>query len=434
VIATKARELLTQARKDELYEGPIPEDDDKAISEAAALVEMAKTAWNQYVRGPEVTAILSIAGEDGDAPEHESNPEPEPEPEVEIPNPEEAIETKEDLPGDAALTKVEPWEGYANDGVKDIKAGIESALKEYPESELADLLGHIWAYEEANKNRLSVLKYLETVAEEIANRPPEGEVEIESPLPDEDAPETDKIDEVAPPVPIPDNEPISRINSDIQPEEVSVEPSPEQETPANDGVSDELLPGAEIASEMPINPNARLLPEEVPQEIDEEPDDYYKLVDHVETELSKERAQVPQSPPEDIPELPWDWTKMTDKELQHLYGVYTSLSYYKNFVLAREERMAMHCKQAADEMHSELLLKLEKYDDHNKPKTMTLLEAEIESLDDVKAWRRRQRKHDIFATAARQERDSYNKIVESLSRLESMRANEWERAGKQTSR
>src|SRR6185436_8911401 len=52
--ATQARAILTQAKADQTYEAPIPEDDAKAVEEATSLVEMAQTAWNQYVRGPEV--------------------------------------------------------------------------------------------------------------------------------------------------------------------------------------------------------------------------------------------------------------------------------------------------------------------------------------------------------------------------------------------
>ena len=70
-----------------------------------------------------------------------------------------------------------------------------------------------------------------------------------------------------------------------------------------------------------------------------------------------------------------------------------------------------------------------KYDEQNKEKRVATIDAEIEQDKAVKKWRRRQRIHDTYANAYRQERDSYVKVVDTLSRLETMRNNEFERSG-----
>jgi hypothetical protein len=97
--------------------------------------------------------------------------------------------------------------------------------------------------------------------------------------------------------------------------------------------------------------------------------------------------------------------------------------------LLREDRVALECKRAADELANELLKAIDKYDDKGKHKTLTLLEKEVEADPHVLNWRRLQYKHDAFTASARRERDSLYKLVESLSRFETMRQQEWQRSG-----
>ena len=61
--ADQARSLLTQAKQDQTYEGPVPEDDAKAIEEANAVIDLATDAWEDQVRGPEVETILPLTAE-----------------------------------------------------------------------------------------------------------------------------------------------------------------------------------------------------------------------------------------------------------------------------------------------------------------------------------------------------------------------------------
>jgi hypothetical protein len=407
--AAQARAILTQAKKDASYEAPIPEDDAKAISEANDLVEMAQTAWDQYVRGPEVEAILRLAAADfsdgngASAPtaeetpsEPEEPPKPEPTPESVAPEPAAAPESGEDTSPD--LSKVEPWDGYENEKVGDINAAINAAPNEMTPDELRELMANIWAWEMAHKRRVRIIGTLNALAERL-------DKEAEGATPE--AQDKEVVKETPPD------------ELDGQP---PAEPGPQPEAPAP--------PAEEPVEEKPEVPEPEKAVEtEQPSRAETDDEDYSNLVRTVQDEIRRERLHTPEPPQEEVPDLPWDWTKITGDQLQRFYGIYSALAYYKGYTLAFEERMASHCRAAADELHRDLLNASDKYDDHGKEKKVSHLEAEIEADSNVMRWRKRQRKHEIFATQARQERDSYNKLVESLSRLETMRHNEWERSG-----
>ena len=115
-----------------------------------------------------------------------------------------------------------------------------------------------------------------------------------------------------------------------------------------------------------------------------------------------------------------------------MYSYYSLLAYYKSFVLTREERIALECKRAADELVNELMKTADKYDEKGKEKRVTVLESEIEADPHVANWRRLQRKHEAYCASARRERNSLYKIVEQLSRFETMRQQEWQRTGQAT--
>lgn len=407
--AAQARAIIAQARKDETYEGPMPEDDAKAISEAEGLVEMAQSAWDQYVRGPEVEALLRLAAEDFDG------SDPEPEAQVETP-PEPETETdggggNDDPPkappaaDEPDLSQIEPWEGYETDKASDIIDGINAAEADdnYSAEDLAELMSNVWAYEEAHKNRSTILSHLEGVAARLSS---------------DDEPE-------------PEQEPEPQPEPEPEPEQPEEDPEPESDPESDPEPEPEPEPEPKVEEKPKAKPRKKKA-EEPGDETDAE--DYANLKEQVEAELRRERVHIPEPPTEDAPELPFDWTRMSDKELHAAYGAYSNLAYFKGYQLAYDERMANHSRQAADELHRELLVKVEKYDEKGKQKTMTVLEAEIEDMDAVKVWRRRQRKHEMFATAHRQERDSLGKLVEALSRMETMRYQEWERSGGKTGR
>ena len=436
VNAEAARAILAQGLKDKTHESPIPEDDAKAVADANELIEMAQTAWDQMLRGPEVEVILKMAADaqqNGDVPKEEPKgtpPEEQPpeEPKAEEPAPEPGEQPKPEEPessGDGEdLSQIEPWENYDKEKVSDIKAGINAAVREYTDDDLLSLMANVWAYEAAHKKRDTVLKHLETVAERLRDG---GEMPPDPPDTSNDAPMNEEDDAT------------SEGSGESQKTE---EPplKPEEEPPKEDEPEEPKAKLEEVPLEKPGDDGPP--PEEEPKEEkpkrqgkreekqdDSGDDEYDKLAKQVEEDLARDRLHKPEHPDEEIPDLPWDWTKMSDKDLQRFHGIYSSVAYYKSYLLSRDERMALHCKAAADEMHNALLVALEKYDEHGKEKKVALVEAEVESDENIVKWRRRQRKHEVFAASHRNEMNSMSKLVEALSRHESMRQQEWERSG-----
>lgn len=60
----QARSIIAEASNHGAYDGPYPEDDDKAIEEASTLVEYAKAARSAGVKSDAVTSVLFIAESD----------------------------------------------------------------------------------------------------------------------------------------------------------------------------------------------------------------------------------------------------------------------------------------------------------------------------------------------------------------------------------
>jgi hypothetical protein len=410
---TTAREIIKRAKADETYEGPIPEDNATLITEAQSLVEMAEQAWAQHIRGPDVEAILRLAaeGQDGAAADEEQATE-EPEAEVEDAPKADVIPSKlTNAP--ANLQKSEPWEGYGEYRVSDVTNGLNWYRENDPEAFL-DLLRHVWAYETSHKNRSRILEF----AVEIWKRSG-GEVDAEE---DVEAEATTAESERA--------------------EEATAEATAEAEADVDESIGDELQAAEEeegktsdatdVAERETRPARSEGRPDERKPSTEDRPGGsgaYRKLIEIVERELKNERLDgIPEPPKEEAPELPWKWADVTDTQLQNMHMQYASFAYYKGYVRARDERIALHCKEAADELHNALLVKAPKYDEKGKEIKVTVLEAEISSDSNVKRWRKLQRKHELLAAQAKQEQESYLKLVEALSRLETMRHNAWERS------
>ena len=419
VRADQARALIAQAKQDQTYEGPVPEDDAKAVEEANALVELATDAWNDMVRGSEVETILRMAAqfesENGDAPV-EAEPEPEKVSARKDPDPDLPVQdARPDLVQTAAaafrtddldeLRKVEPWEGYADEKVGDIVNGVNAAIETYELEELYELLRNIWAYESSHRNRKTVLDAVQDVHTQIVEaQRAEGETPYAPP---------NQVDRPAEAVEAPAQEPES-------------EPEPAEDEDAGDGETAEDQPEPDAEPE----PEPEAPAQEVPAG---EPDDVYqRLVADAEEEIRQQRMHIPEPPADAAPEIPWDWTKLSDAELQRLHSTFHGFAYYVDYRYSRESRIALACKQAADEMARELLVAAAKYDEKGKEIRVTFLEAEIEADENVKLWRYRQRRHEAFASALRSEREGYFKLLEGLSRHESMRTDEWQRSGGKT--
>jgi hypothetical protein len=358
--ADKARAIINQAKIEEIYEGPIPEEDEKAVEEADKLIALAQDAWNQHVRGPEVESILRIANDEFDG-STESEPEEEVVQEVEA-EVEDVQEVVLEEPVEEQSDSQLPWDGYDDQKVSDVIANLEQYASAFEGDDLREFLKTVWEYESAGKSRTTVFNSLNKLAEEIDNEAAEEDAQDELEAPEE--------------------------QDDVE-EAVESTPAPERE----------------------------------------EAIDYKAVIDAVDAELAADTRHVPSPPAAEAPELPWDWTKSSDTEIQSLYSYYSLLAYYKSFTLIREDRIALECKRAADELANELLKVSDKYDEKGKEKKVTLLEAEVEADPHVSKWRRLQRKHEAFCASARRERDSLYKLVESLSRFETMRQQEWQRSG-----
>lgn len=442
VRADQARALIAQAKQDQTYEGPIPEDDGKAVEEANALVELATDAWNDMVRGSEVETILRMAAQfesdNGDAPEAQAEAPAEEQPKASArldADPEQPVQdARPDLVETSPavfrtddldeLAKIEPWEDYGNEKVGDIVNGINAAIETYDLEELYELLRNIWAFESSHRNRKTVLDAIQEVHEQIVEaqraegatpyappnqvqreteeQPSAPEGEAEPPAEDDEEPEPAEEDEGG------EGDGAEVPDADREPEpDAEPEPAGEAPEPASEGPVDEAEPVAEGGAD----------------------DVYTGLIAEVEEAIARERMHIPSPPTEQAPEVPWDWTKMSDQELQRLYGVFSGFGYYVDYRYARENRIALLCKQAADEMARDLLVASVKYDEKGKEIKVTDREAAIESDENVKLWRKRQRRHEAFASALRSEREGYYKLLENLSRHESMRQDEWQRSG-----
>lgn len=446
--ATQARALLAEAKRRESYEAPIPEDDAKAVSEAEALVKMAEVAWEQLVRGPEVEAILRMAAEDYDGePEQLAETEEKnldglevfaPDPvETEIPV-ETPVETEAPTDGyvppklesDEFITNSEPWEGYADERVPIIKDMLSKAV--LADSDPAGLLAHVWAYESAHKNRQRVLAHLEELGKEHAQN---GEPEPEEAT---DHLAVDKISES--PSEAEDHsggDPEVSADTHVEPghagevAEVGLSDNsgetptdlPDQAGNSEPVEADTSAPEAQGRAEVEAIPDRKN-----PGLVNDDELEYGDLIVQVEQELAEHRLHVPEPPTENPPEIPYDYSRVSDGELRSLHSQFSMFAYRANYLLMRDERIAAVTRQAADDLSREILVLHQKYDEKGKEKRVAVIEAEIEQDENVKKLRKIQRKHEIFATAHRQERDSYNKLVESMSRLESMRQNEWERS------
>lgn len=371
---TQAQEILKFSKSHEGYEADIPEADAAVIADAELLVERAAVAWNRNrARGPEVEGVLRLANErfdgsgDFEAPEAPEAAEPAETPAEAPQAPPAAPDAPEETSDEEWRTNQEPWGGYDNDTVAVITAALDATAEgnggvnengkiiKLDDAEIGEILGHVWAYETANKKRDRVLDHLGTLAARMGQ------------------PDTQE--------------------QNGQPAEQSP-PPPSDSPPPEKGI------------------------------------DYSDLIAEVEARIAAERIHVP-APPEGSPVvMPYAIANVSDTELRELHHAFGAYAYYAEYRVQRHEAIAQRARQQADDIVRELLLVVAQYDDRNHERRMTFITAEVESSPHVVALRAIQRRHEVFAEAARRERDSYHKNVEFLSRQESMRHNEFLRGQK----
>jgi hypothetical protein len=419
--ADRARSILKIGAKHDAYDGPVPEDDEQAVKDAEELVGMAQEAWDSHVRGEAIEAILNEAknaSENGSEPSDQDIAE-EPHGEAE----KEARGEQEAPQEENSLADVEPWEDYDRDKVAEIIEGIDVFLQEEEDAE--SLLAHIWAYESAHKSRVRILGHLEKIAKERQDgeEPKEAEEEPQGSGEGEGTPEDSATHEAGTEGEDGDEggeADSQEAESADSPEADESDAGSEPEGEAGEEGTEDGEPDAPEAAEEAGGSDA--------------PVEEHDLLADVHAELARERLHIPPPIEEAPPEMPFDLTTLSDTELQRLFMMFAAYAYRTNHLLLIQEASSRRAKERADDLHRDLLVASEKYDEHDKAKTMTILEAEVENDPEVKKWRKIQRKHEIFAQSYRAERDSYNKFVEALSRLETMRDNEFDRSGGQRSR
>jgi len=396
------------------YEGPIPEDDAQAIKDAEELVSMAQEAWDQHIRGETIEAILNEANNASEngrtAKADEKAPEPAPEDS-----------------GNDHLAQTEPWEDYDSDRVGEIIEGINVFIQEGEDVDA--LLAHIWAYESKHKQRVRILNHLERISQDRKDEEPKDE----EPEPQEEEPAEEEGGEEPPADPAPQEAGTEGSGgAEEGPSDGQEAPAPGRE-PEPDAESQSAGEADEEGAEDRRGEDGAKEAEEA-RPGDREDIEEHDLIADVQAQLKRELLHIPPPIEEAPPEMPFDLTTLSDTDLQRLYMQFAAYAYRANYLLLIQEASARRAKTHADELHRELLVASDKYDEQGKLKTMTILEAEVEQDSEVKKWRKIQHKHDEFALSYRGQRDSYNKFVEALSRLETMRDNEFDRSGGQRSR
>lgn len=417
-----AREILKRAKKDDIIAYEVPDAESEVLEKAQEVVELAEQAWATHVRGPEVEAILKLAAADanGGAPEdsEEGSDDSGSEPEAES-IPEGTPSAFADL--DDKLAKSEPWEGYNDLPVKEVTDGI-NWFAENEADTILDILQNVWAYESAHKERARILTFTKEAYVRFGGEL--GETE--------EIPEAEQASEEGEDTGVDSDGDDSGSDESQGEEEIEVDGSsdagsesdadddsePKASAKSGEGKSRQAKPDAENKSGGSDGGKGG-------------PSAEAKLVGLVEKELAKERLDdIPNPPKDKAPELPWNWADITDTQLHDFHMQYASLAYYKSYQRARDERIALHCKEAADQLRSQLLLNADKYDEKGKEIKITVLDAQVATDPNVKRWRKMQGKYERFAIQAKHELESLHKIVEALSRLESMRHQSWERSSK----
>jgi hypothetical protein len=419
--ATVAREIIKRAKKDDVYKGPVPEDDAMALSEAGELVTMAEQAYASQVRGPEVMTILELAEHDlvkqeksQNGSESEEADDIPYEPENSSEEATDESESDESTSSDEtpspfrdlskALAKTEPWETYNDMPVADITSGINQFMESEDPDEFHEILQNVWAFESAHKNRKRILNHVVEAWTKSGG-------EIEEAPEEQEAPSGDESESV-----------------EAQATDTDGGAVDEGDENASDDAGDEV--GSQ-SMEAEISDEAESARENQREGSGGSGSGEQRLIEKIEDELRRERADgIPKPPTETLPDLPWEWGEISNEQLQNYHMQYAAWAFYKSYQRTKHERVAIHARQAAEELTHKKRLEISNYDDHNKEKKVGLIEAEIAQDETIKRWRRMQAKYDRMSISARQELDALHKMVESLSRLETMRMNSWERSRK----
>lgn len=142
--------------------------------------------------------------------------------------------------------------------------------------------------------------------------------------------------------------------------------------------------------------------------------------------IKKERLPIPPEIDGEPPLLPRDISLLDDGPLRRLHSEFNAVLARTNWLLAVEEADELAAKIIADHYFSLAVKKAGMNPDPvtNKAKTVSALEAEAASDDNVREWRKRHVQHVIETKLLKSLRDTYQANCERASREFSMRENE----------
>jgi hypothetical protein len=269
-----------------------------------------------------------------------------------------------------------PFDDYDSLKITKIKLKIESG-------EADEYLDAIAAYEQTFKNRKRVLEYVEKRKEELEK---EHEPQAEEAEPPREEALEREAEDAAPSIP--------------------------------DGAGESGQEGSEDSGEEDGDDGRRIVEQE-----------YEELVKDAEKEHRS--SWIHRAPDPEIVDIdiPYDVTQISDKKLQTLYSAYSALAYRINYLLALEEAKLRRVKLAVKEARAYLFAEAVKYDHQNHARTMTDINAHIDTDPVMKEWLLKENVLEANVESYRTQRDGYYREVDMLSRLATMRQQEAERSG-----
>jgi hypothetical protein len=387
-----ARMILKEAAAQGLDDQPISADDEKAVRDAEEIVEMAREAWIQHVRGKQVKAVLKIAGHLDDSDK--------------LLDPAEVDDEDDELIDERInLAHSVPWEDYDTETQEAILEELDRLWKDLSVSDddFLGILANVLEYEKVHKDRSGLQTKIRKLYKVY--------LKVEG----EDDEKTEHSEDHTEAAPEPQDEATEGSREAPRVDEESTEK--EAEKPIESPVLGRDSTPSQARGEAATNPNGN------------DPEGIRSYQQRAKAEVDSQRQVIPRPPTDDPKLVPADWTNLSDKQLQELYSQYAALAFYSSYQLQVEERRAFHARQAVHELKNELRVHIEK-NDENKKRSAGSIEAEVETDQNVKLWLRAQREHEMNANAHRQERDSYIRVVDSLSRFATLRHDEWQRSGK----
>lgn len=266
-----------------------------------------------------------------------------------------------------------PWRGYD-------KREMEKIVAKLPKLDDEEL-GAVYAYESENKNRKTIMKALEKIAEERGLTTGDGEDETDAKGGEEEG---------------------SEGAEDGADADAGSDADSEAGEPDEEGDDDATEPAEEAGTD----------------------GEYDHLISAVTEKHDNERLSIPAKLPKNVSTLPFDLTELSDKQLRQEYSAFLSYFGRAIYLHSLEKQLAIACKNIADDTFDEVLAELDE-----SGKTATQLKAEAGSSKKVQKWRKRERKHSQVKEAMRSDAEIYKQNLDSISREWTMRSEEIDHSG-----